>query len=390
MPGLWLVGRPMRNQPPARFPRPAPPAVRLSPARGGGLRPWLTGAGVLALLVAPLAAQDRAPVEIATAEIGHVVEELPLTGTVTARQQAALSPRTGGLVATVHVDSGDRVAAGTVLVSLDPTLATLARQRAEAALSEARIRLAESERRRDEARELRREHSIAATEAQTREAELQIAAAAARQLEVELHERKELLARHTVIAPFDGVVTRKLTDAGEWVATGTPVIELVAMDGARVDVQVPQERLAEISAATPVEIFPDARPGVSAPGRVTALVPVTDPAARTALVRVEPTDPAGPPLLPGKSVRVVFRLRSAAPVLTVPRDALVRRPDGTVNVWIATRANGDWTAAQRRVDLGRTYGDLVEIRAGLEPDTAVVQRGNETLREGQALAILNP
>jgi membrane fusion protein (multidrug efflux system) len=349
----------------------------------------MVGFAITVGLAVPLTAQDRVPVELTLAEIGHVTEELPLTGTVTARQQAALSPRTSGLVKTVHVDAGDRVTAGTILVSLDATLAELGVQRAEAALAEARARRAESERRREEARELRREHTIAETEARTREAELQIATAAARQLEVELHERTELLARHTVIAPFDGVVTRKLTDAGEWVATGTPVIDLVAMDRARVDVQVPQERLAEIRDDTPVEIHPDARPGSLVSGRVIARVPVSDPAARTALVRVEPADSAGPPLLPGKSVRVVFRLRSTEPVLTVPRDALVRRPDGTINVWVAERAGDGLIAAQRRVDLGRAFADLVEIRAGLESGQSVVVRGNETLRAGQALQVIS-
>lgn len=352
-------------------------------------RTYVVGIAIAVGLAVPLTAQDLVPVELTLAEFGHVTEGLPLTGTVTARQHAALSPRTSGLVTTVHVDAGDRVTTGTILVSLDATLAELGVQRAEAALAEARARLAESERRRAEARELRRENTIAETEARTREAELQIATAAARQLEVELHERTELLARHTVIAPFDGVVTRKLTDAGEWVATGTPVIDLVAMDRARVDVQVPQERLAEIRDDTPVEIHPDARPGSSVPGRVTARVPVSDPAARTALVRVEPADAAGPPLLPGKSVRVVFRLRSTEPVLTVPRDTLVRRPDGTINVWVAEREGDGWIAAQRRVDLGRAFADLVEILAGLEPGQSVVVRGNETLRAGQALQVIS-
>jgi RND family efflux transporter MFP subunit len=342
---------------------------------------------LLALLALnPVAAQDAAPVVLTEARVERVIEQLPLTGTVTARQQASLSPRTSGLVATVHVDAGDRVIAGATLVTLDSTLAELAVQRAEAALAEARARLTENERRRDETRKLLAQQSIAETEAQAREAELRIAAAAARQLEVEVRERTELLARHTVVAPFAGVVTRKLTDAGEWVNTGTAVVELVAIDRARVDVQLPQERFAEITDDTSVEITLDALPGSTIPGRVTARVPVSDPAARTALVRVEPKD-AAVRLLPGKSARVVFHLPSAEPVLTVPRDALVRRPDGTRNVWIAERDGDAWKAAPRRVDLGRLFADLVEIRAGLEPGQHVVLQGNETLRDGQPLKI---
>lgn len=323
------------------------------------------------------------PVVLAEARLDHVTEELPLTGTVTARQQAALSPRAAGLVATVHVDAGDHVKTGDKLVTLDSTLAALVVERTQAALAESRALLAESQRLRDESRQLLADNTIATTEAKTREAALTVATAASARLKVEAREAAELLARHTVIAPFDGVVTAKLTDAGEWVATGTPVLRLVTIDQARVDVQIPQERFAEIAADTPVNIHPDARPGTSLPARVTARVPVSDPAARSALVRIEPVDTQAR-LLPGKSARVVFRLRSATPVLTVPRDALVRRPDGTVNVWIASRSTDDaWSASPRRVDLGRTFSDLVEIRSGLEPGQQVVIRGNETLRDGQ-------
>lgn len=344
---------------------------------------------ILLAILWPAAAQAQSAVPVVVAETRreHVVEELPLTGTVTARQNASLSPRASGLVSTVHVDAGDHVEAGAPLVTLDDTLAKLAVKRAEAALVETRARLAESERLRNEARQLLDKRTIAETEARTREAELNIATAAATRLEVELAESREQLARHTVIAPFAGVVTRKLTEAGEWVQTGTAVIELVAIKGARVDVQVPQERLADITADTPVRIHIDARPDAPAlPGRVIARVPVSDPTTRTALVRVEPTDDSAP-LLPGKSARVLFRLRSAEPLLAVPRDALVRRPDGTVNVWVATREGDAWTASPRRVDLGRAYGDHVEIRDGLEAGRHVIIRGNETLRDGQSVRI---
>jgi multidrug efflux pump subunit AcrA (membrane-fusion protein) len=82
---------------------------------------------------------------------------------------------------------------------------------------------------------------------------------------------------------------------------------------------------------------------------------------------------------------VEFQLRSEEPVLAVPRDALVRRPDGTVNVWVATRTGEGWRATQRRVEVGRRFASTVEIRTGLEPGDQVVVRGNETLRENQPL-----
>ncbi len=331
-----------------------------------------------------LQAQKAVPVVTSEARATRVVEQLTLTGTVTARQQAALSPRTSGLVATVHVDAGDHVKAGDKLVSLDSTLARLSVESAQAALEEARVRLTENERRRDEAQQLLAKNSLSSSEAKSRDNELAIAAAAANRLAIDARESAEILARHVIIAPFDGVVTRKLTDAGEWVSTGTPAIQLVSVDRARIDVQIPQERFSEISNDTTVTIMPDTKPGSKIKGRVAALVPVSDPSTRTALIRVEPTDDSIS-LLPGKSARVVFSLRSAEPILSVSRDSLVRRPDGTVNIWIAVPDGDTWKAEPRRVDLGRLFTDLVEIRSGIEAGQQIITRGNETLRDGQTV-----
>lgn len=338
---------------------------------------------------ATLWAQPSATVPVVAIETRRelVTETIPLTGTVTARQQAALSPRTSGLVAAVHVDAGSYVTRGNKLVSLDATLAELAVQSAAANRDEAQARLAESERLLDESRRLFAKNSIPETEVMNRQAEVAIFKAATQRADVAYRERSELLRRHDVVAPFDGVITQKLTEAGEWVSTGAPVLQLVSLQGSRIDVQVPQERLKSITADTPVEFVLDSAPGEPRSARIVARVPVSNPATRTALVRIEPLEDSTE-LPPGKSARVVFRLRSEKPVLTVPRDALIRRSDGTVNVWLAQPSGDLWQATMRRVDLGRTYTDQIEITAGIEPGQHIIIRGNETMREGQAVHLV--
>lgn len=339
----------------------------------------------------PMMAQsgNGTPVVVATAASEHVVETLQLTGTVTPRQAAALSPRTSGLVSDVKVDAGDRVEPGDVLLSLDPALARLALDSARAERDAAVARLEESRRLLEEARRLLERNSIPETEVLTREAAVTFAQAAAVQAEASFREHEELLDRHNVVAPFAGVITRKLTEAGEWVSTGSPVLRLVGLEGSRIDVQVPQERIGSIADDTTVDFVLDSAPGGSIPAKVIARVPVSDPITRTALVRVVPEDPALT-IPPGKSARVAFRLRSDREVLTVPRDALIRRADGTVTVWVAEPDGSGWLAREARVDLGLTFSDLIEITGGLESGARVVIRGNETLRDGQSLSLVSP
>lgn len=332
-------------------------------------------------------AAEPALVTVVEATVSRIVDELPLTGTVTSKRHAALSPRVSGLVSAVHFDAGDHVHKGEVLLKLDSVLAELQLRRAEAAVAEAQARLVEGERLRDEAFRLVRDHTIPETQVLAAQAEVRVRAAALSRLEAERNQQAETVRRHALVAPFAGVISRKLTEAGEWVETGTPVLELVSVDDLRLDVEAPQEQFHDIEIGIPVTIRLDALPGRVFDGQVAAKVPVKDPAARTFLVRVEVDDPDGL-MTPGMSAEAEFRIHTGRQGVIVPRDALVSQPDGSVSVWVVTDNDGRLTVSQRQVKLGRTPSEGVEILKGLAAGQTVVVRGNEILTEGQPVRVL--
>lgn len=343
---------------------------------------------VICGLTAQAGARDSVPVKVIEANVSPVVERLPLTGTITSERSAALSSRVSGLVEKLNVDAGDRVEQGDVLLELDTDLAELTLKRAQAALNEARVALKEAERLRDEAVNLAKSKNIPQTTVQARIAEVEMQAAAVATLEAEYHQQEEILKRHTVIAPFSGAVSRKLTEVGEWVETGTPVLELVATDRLRLDVQVPQEYFHLINEYTPVQISLDAARDQSFDGKVITTVPVNDPSVRTFLARVL-VENAKHLVIPGMSARAIFTIDLQKEALTLPRDATVQHPDGRNSVWIVKKENGKFIASEKQVRLGRSFSDQVIIRDGLQPGSTVVIRGNETLTEGQAVHILD-
>jgi RND family efflux transporter MFP subunit len=347
----------------------------------------VAAATLIACLSASLAsAQDVVPVTVVVPRSAQVTDELRLTGTLTAERSARLSPRVDGLVARVRVDAGDRVRAGAPLIELDSTVASLALDRARAGTAEARARSDEATRLASEARRLVAEKHLPQTELARREAEAKLAAAALGASEASEREQAELLRRHVVPAPFAGVVARRLTDVGEWVARGTPVIELVATDRVRLDVQAPQERFAAIREDAVVQVFADALGGKSLPGRIVARVPVSDPSARTFLVRVV-VDAAEGRLLPGTSATAVIGLPGTKQALVIPRDALLRYPDGSYSVFVLRDGSSGPTALERPVKLGGG-GVQVEVLEGIERTDRVVVRGNERLRSGQSVRVV--
>lgn len=321
---------------------------------------------------------------VSAAEFG---EEFALTGTLSAERQARLSPRVDGLVLDVAVDAGDEVEAGDVLVRLDPALGRQALARARAEADEARAALEESRRLLAEARRLGERQVIARTQVDVRESEAVQAQAALASATAAYREQEELLARHDLPAPFAGVVVERLAEAGEWVQRGTPVLTLVATDRVRLDLQVPQERFADLAGESRILVLPDALPGVELEGRIQARVPVTDASARTFLLRVLVDDPDGR-LLPGTSARARILLPADDQAVGVPRDALMRQPDGSFSVFVLAEDEGAPVARQRSVRVARDRGEMVAVFDGVTSGERVVVRGNEMLTDGQRVHVV--
>ncbi len=71
----------------------------------------------------------------------------------------------------------------------------------------------------------------------------------------------------------------------------------------------------------------------------------------------------------------------------MPRDALVRYPDGRVSVWLAEEGDDGLVAREQRIRIGDGLADLVTVKEGLSAGDRVVVRGNESLTDGRALRV---
>lgn len=306
-----------------------------------------------------------------------IVRQERITGTLTSPHAADLSTPIAGLVTALPLDAGDRVRPGDLLVELDAELAEHALAAADAEAERAGAALAEARRLLREGQDLVQNNSIAASEFDAR------AAAAERR-----HQQARV-ARHRIEAPFAGVISQRHAELGEWVSPGTDVMGLVATEGLRFDFRVPQELYPLVTADTRVELRLTALPDVRFAGEIQAIVPVKERAARTFLLRVLPVDgKAHPAMTPGMSVQGTLYLDSGRTSVTVPRDALLRHPDGRVSLWVLKRSGEAPQVQEHQVRLGLAFGDHVEIRDGLTAGVPVVIEGNEALEPGQTVRLL--
>lgn len=347
---------------------------------------------------APQQQQPPAPVEVATARAGQLVDEWVFMGEVRSLRSAQLALGAGGEIVMIDVREGDRVEAGAVLVEID-------KRQASAQLSAAVSSRRESERELDQARrEAERAIKLGAQILPGEEIERQGARADTlearkHRLAAEIRAAQANLSDYQLAAPFTGVVVARYADLGQWLNPGETVLELVAIDELEIIVEVRPELAPHLQVGAQVALRPaGGLLGVGATGPATgagellAVVPSLDPGTRTLKVRVRPSEPRAW-LLPGAPVDVGFSVGyqaggagSLANAVIIPRDALVL---GAIDTRVIVVADG--SAKPIPVELlASTAQEALVAGEGLAVGAVVVTRGNERLRPGQSVRVLDP
>jgi RND family efflux transporter MFP subunit len=328
-------------------------------------------------------AQENMVVDVIKPVISSNSQILRLSGSLTAEKHSMLSPRVDGLITKVNVDAGSHVKKGDVLLQLDPTMSEYQLKQAKATVIKVIADRNEADRMVKEAEGLVTRKTLPKNELAIRKANLELKKAELLSVNASQVIIEETLRRHELIAPFSGVISNKMSEIGEWVSRGDTVLELVNLDEIRLDINVPQEHFADINRGVTVTVISDAYPEQRLKAQIQAVVPVSNSLVRAFLVRVA-LDNKTLSLLPGTSATAEFniQLMNDAPLL-IPRDALLINPDGSHSVFIIK----DDKALRRKVELGRTMADGVNITHGIEVDDQVVIRGNEVLHHQQLVTI---
>ena len=237
----------------------------------------------------------------------------------------------------------------------------------------------------------------------TREVRLLIATRNLERQKAELKRTEDLLSRYTVLAPFEGYVTRKMVERGNWVTKGTPLVEIIQLDPIELRIEVPQEY--SVSLQQSFDSAGGDEPPLEAEiridslqetlqGTVTRIIPDADPVTRTVPVIIRiPNAPrrTGPNqshlLKPGMLARAELNIGKGQPVLMAPKDALVLN-QGSASIYLVKQIDGVKKAKQIAVKTGRSNGNWIEITGDVNENDEIVVQGNERLRDGQAIKVL--
>ncbi|MGQ9366217.1 efflux RND transporter periplasmic adaptor subunit [Azospirillum sp. ST 5-10] len=338
----------------------------------GGIGHWQFGIGHAQPkpAAAPAAAPRPAAVETAPVRVDTVTVRIDAIGTLQSQESVVLSPEIDGVVADILFDEGTAVEAGVPLVRLDDAIlkAELDQAKAELTLAQANFERADTLLRQSSGTRRALDEAIAAQ---------QSARARVRLAETQLDK--------TVIrAPFSGVLGLRPVSRGEYVSQGEALIGLQTVDPLRVEFRVPETFLTSVKVGLPVGITADALPGRSFEGRITAIDPQVDVNGRALRIRAEVPNPERV-LRSGLFVRVGVTAASRADALLVPEGAIL--PEGDLRLVYRIV---DGKARRTTVVLGERKAGEVEVLKGLSAGDEVVTAGQQRLRDGTTVVVVNP
>ena len=337
------------------------------------------------LLVSTFAssANDAANVDVYLAQAQTQREVLSLTGTIEATQDSALASQQAGLIESLYFEVGDTVEKGQKLLVIDNTLAVLAVEQAKSAVKARMSERNEAERLYQEVIELSKKELVAKTLLNQRLSSFEISDAMLKQANAELATAKEMLNRHTLYAPFSGVVSKRLVDVGEWVSQQTQIMRLVSQSNMRLNIAIPQEYYQVLNGQNDVEVTvtPDFNQGISIESTLSRIVGVADNQSRsiTGLVNL----PSNQNLVVGMSAHAAIELpQSDQNIVWLPKSAIKQHPDGGASVFVVNNNK----AKRILINIVKQQGQQTAI-TGVGVEQPFVMSGVELLKDGDSLSI---
>lgn len=331
-----------------------------------------------------VSAQSRPPAKVVTSPVvrDSVQDKVVLIGTVEPWRASTVATEVSGRVDSLEVRRGDTVRIGDVLARLGKGGLLFRLDAARARKNATLVRLEKAMDDLERSEKLFRRQAISAKEnkdARLRGQELEEDLAATK---ADIMLLEDELGKKIIKAPFDGIVTRELTEIGQWVNEGGGIVHVVNLSMVRVMVDTPEKYVANMKVGDEVIVKIDALPNQNVKGKIHAIIPEGNREAHLFPVEIHVRN-KGLAIKGGMLARIEFGLGLLRKVTMVHKDAVITR--GTRSYLFVVDQG---TVKQVFVTTGEAKGEFIEVRGLLKEGEMVVIRGNERIRQGQPVQIV--
>lgn len=356
--------------------------VALAGAVGIGVGPRIEQRAARARVAEEAAGPRR--VRVAAVRAGDAQVDVRLPGTSAPLRSAVLYSKSTGFVRRNLVDIGDRVTEGQLLAEVAAPETQEEIRLARARLAEAQANVGIVTTTSERVSSLARGGNSSQQEADDAQAQANSATALVATRKADLQRLNALKEYQQIVAPFDGIVTRRLVDPGTLVGAagaGVAMFEVANVETLRVLVDVPDSYADDVRPGIAADVYSPRAPARTVAGTVTRSSGVLEQKTRT--LRIEVHVPGGGVILPGAFVYVNLHVPREAPAPVIPASALIVRKEGTA---VARVVDGVVTLVP--VKVGRDFGKEIEVVDGVRAGDEVVVSPVDTLESGEIVEVV--
>ena len=329
-----------------------------------------------------MTAMGSPPQTVSAAKAGYSAWQprLEAIGTLRAVKGADLSLDVPGVVASISFNSGDDVEQGAPLLKLrvEDDLAKLESLQAMAELSEIVNQ-------RDQ-----KQFKMQAVS----QATLDTDAANLKNAKAQVVQQQAVIDKKFLRAPFAGHLGIRAVDLGQYLAAGTVIVTLQALDPILIDFFLPQQAVDQVQLGQSVIVKIDAFKDQTFAGEISAINPKVDAGSRNVQIRATLKNPDHK-LLPGMYATVDIATGAPQSYITLPQTAISFNPYGDTVYVVDSKAVDtagkppQLIARQTFVTTGPTRGDQVAVLKGIDEGDLIVTAGQIKLHNGSTVLIDN-
>lgn len=323
-------------------------------------------------------------VAVISPEPGKKENGLVLPAEVAPILQASIFARVDGYLKRWQVDIGTSVKAGDILAEIETpeTDRSLDQARAQLGVAEVNLKLAQTTDLRWQG--LLKISAVAKQEADEKTAAVDVAKADVESQRANVKRLEELQGFQKVVAPFDGIITVRNVDIGDLISAGSgkELFHLAQTQKLRVYVRVPQTQAGGIRKGQAAELLVPELPDEKFEAKVTTTSESMSVTSRTLLTELQVDNSKGLVRI-GSYAQVRFESVAKIPVLTVPSSTLIFRSEGLQLAVV----NAQGVVELRKVEIGRDYGQHVEVISGISAGDRIIAAPFDSLVNGMTVRV---
>lgn len=318
-----------------------------------------------------------------TVTYDNKIPDIQLSGELKPYYNSEIYSKIDGILDKRFVNIGDSVKQGDLLAIISAPLIDADKAMAQKSLTEAQYRKTLANDTYARYKKAFKDGAISPQEMQTKETDYKTAEMEYRIAVANLNRANSMQNYEYIKAPFSGVVTKYNLDAGANVVAGgsttsTLLFEISQIDKLRLRIDIPQSYIDRVKLNQKIKFFVPEEPDKIYFGTLSKLSKAFDNSTRTMKAEIT-VDNKDLKLYAGQYVKTIIPFEVKNKMLLVKNSSIITDENGSRVLTV----DDNNILHFKKVEIGRDFGDVVDITKGLSPQDKIVTNYNDNLKDGQ-------